>query len=272
MRSLPPIPWTPLKTLVLREAWEYRDWWTSIFAVCVLAGCGFILATQIQHSHPDPEVNAGQVMITLRWCMGFFLGGAGILAMSHAAHGVFDERQDGSISFWQSWPVSEKTRLIAKSIAISFGWPLLAGAASLIVWLFSFCLVGIQSGGIAFIAPSLSFLGTLLMACVLSAAWAWPITCLWLWCSSVASKSPWLWAWALGTALAGIGILFHLPLLPMAATIILGPAYGFFVQATGMDMSLLPWVPGSLSWCLICLLGGLSILHAARQLRLNGRD
>ena len=258
--------WSVYKTLIKREAWEYRDWWTIILPTCVVMGCFLLVFTQLNYGHPDTETRVQQSFLLIRWCQGFFLAGCGIMAMAQAAHGIFDERQDRSIGFWQAWPVSEKTRILAKSIAVAWGWPLLGCAGTLCIWVFAGMAHLFQGQGMEFARQTPDFLRSIAFSYAWMGAWAWPIACIWLWCSAIAPRSPWLWCWVMGGCLAGAGFLLQGPAIQMGLNMALGPAYGTLIQALGLDSSWIPWQIGSLAWWISCALGWAAVSHAARRL------
>lgn len=258
--------WPVWRALLWREALEYQDWWTVILATCICSGSVFVLLAHIWHSAPNPNVSIEQTFLLVRWCQGFLMAGCGVMAMAHAAHSVFDERQDRSIGFWQAWPVSEMTRLIAKSIAIAWGWALLACVGTLAIFIFA-CAMQLIIGNIGQVlehAPS--FLKNLSLSTLRVGAWTWPLVCLWIWCSALAPKSPWLWCWMIGALCAGFAFFLNMPFIPLGLGIALGPSYGALVEALGLGEQWLPWHFGSSAWWATCIVGWIALKHASRRL------
>jgi hypothetical protein len=256
-------------TLLRREAWEYRDWWTIILATCVAMSAFLLIAAHYQYPHADEAISVSQSFLLLRWCQGFFMCGCAIMAMAHAAHGIFDERQDRTIGFWQAWPVPERTRIFAKSIVVSWGWPLLGCIGTLCSWGLAGLMHLMLGEGREFIVQSRSFIMDLGLLYLWMGAWAWPLACIWLWCSALAPRSPWLWCWVIGAVLAALGLWIQGPALQMGLNMILGPAYGTLVQALGLDASWFPWEIGSIAWWLSCVVGWIAVQHASWHLTHN---
>lgn len=258
--------WPVWRALLWREALEYRDWWTVILITCICSGSAFVLLAHIWYGAPNPQVSVEQTFLLVRWCQGFLMAGCGLMAMAHAAHGIFDERQDRSIGFWQSWPVSEMTRLTVKSIAITWGWALLSCVGALSIFMFAGVMQSIMGNGGLFFEQSAPYLEHLVFSTLRMGGWAWPLVCVWLWCSAVAPKSPWLWCWMMGAICASVAFLFNLPFLPLGLGIALGPSYGALVEALGLGSNWLPWQTGSVAWWCLCLIGWAGVKHAAHRL------
>lgn len=251
-------------TLTKREAWEYRDWWTWVLGACIAVGVGALVLLSFNHPLTSSDTRGFRDAFFLQWFHALVLVGGSIMALAHAVHGVFDERQDRSIGFWQSWPVSEKTRLLAKSTAIAFGWPLLAAVATSILAVFCFAMGAIGAEMSDYYYHIFDMWGSMMKACALTAVWSWPIVCCWLWGSSHASKAP--WAWGLGLALmvfAG-GWAVDMDTAPLAMAISLGPVLPAVSAMLG-EPGLLPWQAGSGAWGVMCALGWIALVHAARN-------
>ena len=251
-------------TLIRREAWEYRAWWTILlWAIVGVGAIGLCIMTGQARSH-DPDALAFQDSFFLRWNHGLFLGGAGIMALAHAAHGVFDERQDRSIGFWQSFPVPEHMRLLAKSVAIAWGWPLLAATADsalTVVALAKSLAMGHFAAQWVQVFPTWT---RMIIDCGLAAAWSWPLVCGWLCCSAIAPRTPWAWGIAGGAAMYFVAQALGLEPWGMAGAVALGPALPALAGATG-EWARLPWQTGSVAWFLSYPLGWGVLRVAARR-------
>lgn len=250
--------------LVRREAWEYRDWWTYVlWSILALAGLG-MMGIDLQSPTRDAGSLAFQDAFFLKWNHALFLGGAGLMALAHAAHGVFDERQDRSIGFWQSFPVTERSRLLAKSIAIAFGWPLLAAVADTV--LSSFALSKALVSGRFETAWEHIFPAWLdmMQACLLTAGWGWPLVCGWLLCSAAAPRTPWAWGWLAAGVAYFLASAAGLNAVSVSAAVALGPLLPALASVSG-ETARLPWDMGSLAWVVSCAVGWGALSLAARR-------
>lgn len=257
--------WRPFFTLVKREAWEYRDWWTYVMGACLLAGVVGIGVLEWTQPMAGDDGSGFRDAFFLRWFHGLMLVGGGILALAHAAHGVYDERQDRSIGFWQSWPVPESTRLLAKSTAIAFGWPLIGVVASTILTIVLLLASFVLGKDWPYYDHILAMWLSLVKASALAGAWAWPAVCGWLWCSTNAKTAP--WAWGVGVAALVYAAAWSIGIdgTRLALAIALGPALAAVSSAVG-EPGLLPWAVGSIGWLASCLAGWAALVHAARNI------
>ena len=236
-----------LPILVRREAWEYRAWWTHVlWAVLALVALGMI-GIELQSPTREPGALAFQDAFFLRWNHALFLGGTGLMALAHAAHAVFDERQDRSIGFWQSFPIPERSRLLAKSMAITLGWPLLAAAADTALCLFALAKALVIGRLFPAWEQILPVWQEMMNGCLLTAAWSWPLVCGWLLCSAVAPRTPWAWGWLAAAMTYFVAASVGMDPWPVAAAIALGPLLPAIASVSG-EVSRLPWDVGSVAW------------------------
>lgn len=251
-------------TLVRREAWEYRAWWTLILCGTVSMTGMMLCLMPRQLRSMGPETLAFQDAFFLRWNHGLFLGGAGLMALAHAAHAVFDERQDRSIWFWQAFPVPERFRLFSKSIAISLGWPLLAATADTCLTLTALVRSFATDNFSATWNQVLPTWAGMMSDCLHASAWAWPMVCIWLLCSCVATRSPWAWGWGCAGVVYLLAKTMGADPWRMGAAVALGPAFPALAGAMGR-WAWLPWETGSVAWCLSYALGWGCLHVAAKQ-------
>ena len=229
-------------TLFRREAWEYRDWWCGVMGLCQIVALVTLVLIFCQQQDMDAEVVSLTGALFLRWCYMFILMWCMALSLAHSAHGFYDERQDRTVGFWRSWPVSDIQRVVAKLAAIAIGWPLLAclgawvltGAAMLLA-----CLWSAWRGEWISVAPAWAGLWDATRVCFEVTAISWPLTAFWLWCSARAPKSPWLWGWVAASAVMAVGAMLSVDTREIGAAIAAGPVY----FAAGLSANLFQWLP-----------------------------
>jgi ABC-2 type transport system permease protein len=124
-----------LKWLILREFWEYKISYligACIASICALSLSGFYNIKILASKNYDELVErsyGGEFQ-------GFFivsLIGAAFAAYYHLSHSLYADRQDKSILFWKSFPVSDSQVVASKLI-----FPLLLAPA--FAFLVSCCL------------------------------------------------------------------------------------------------------------------------------------
>lgn len=244
-------------TLIKCEAWEYRAWWTWIFVACLLPSGAGILWMIIEHQLKNPHAAFFGGPLLIYWCGSLALLESSILALGHASHGVFDEKQEGSQGFWMAWPVPVVLRLYAKATAIAVGWPLLA-------WLYITILTG--GTGLLMIALSpadeaISLLSstwlTLSKACLGTSVLSFPTVGIWLWHSTHAPKSPWLWGWMTAASVGAVA-WFLAGQWNWGGYLALGPAWVAGALLTHTPEAQ-PWLmaPGAYGICILVGLGAL---------------
>lgn len=218
--------WKTLRHLIRREYWEYKTlylWVPLVLSLCIASIFSYLaIETFFVSKHSTYDVAAMKSIMVefyanfawpLLWTISF-------VGLYHLMSSLHDDRQDRSVLFWKSLPVSDLQTVVAKiSFPLVFG-PLLVLVLSVLTY-FVFCLLISAIAGVKGLNLfSVLLLDTKMWKMPLKAmsllpiyiAWALP-TVGWLLMVSAWSKSR-VFPWAFGVPFLAMLILtfsnFHL--------------------------------------------------------------
>jgi ABC-2 type transport system permease protein len=232
--------------LLKRELWEYRGamlWAPVVVAVVmvVLLALGLLGAGVVGHN-VVVEVN-GETVADVAAAVGDermqramagvamgVMGGSGALLLIPAVviffyclGALFNDRQDRSVLFWKSLPVSDTATVLSKLVTALLVAPLLTWAVAAVT---TYVLLLLTSAAALAFGGGMALVGTLMTSGVLSspfqmlamlplyALWALPTVGWLLLVSAWARGKPFLWAvgvpLAVGVLLAWLNHMLHL--------------------------------------------------------------
>ncbi len=220
--------YSPFKTLLIREYWENRRsmfYWPMVGAGLSVALALFALFYSNIHIS-DGEISIsneglavssflleelsglsmerrGEAMSKLVISMGFIIGlGTWIVMISNSLSSLYDERQDNSILFWKSMPVSDHQTVLSKIVSNVFVTPLVALLFIFLTQLVILVLLSLFTLGTPYSAwelfweplnlPTL-FLNELVIVLMYS-LWALPVFAYLILASAYAKRTPFLTA------------------------------------------------------------------------------
>ncbi len=198
--------------LLKRELWEHRA-----LTLVPLALAGIIVLSAVLLSGTAitrmAEIDINIDMLAgadLAAWLGSFNGGlmmvfmfvTGWVVVFYLLDCLKAEREDRTIMFWKSLPVSDTTTVLSKLTSATIVAPLIAGAvgfvcllALLIVASITLAITGAGSAAALWTNnPFLESAGRVLYAVPVQALWFFPITCWLLLVSSYANRAVFLWA------------------------------------------------------------------------------
>lgn len=138
----------------------------------------------------DEAINTGVVTVlsnTLNGMNFIIMVAMFVVAVFYALSSLFNERQDDSVLFWRSLPISDHLTVASKAIIALVVVPLLIIACQTII---AVIFLGLDSFNylLNYFGQSISKLATLVL-------WAWlPIIAWCFFCSEIAKKNPFLLA------------------------------------------------------------------------------
>ena len=199
-----------LTTLVRREFWEYRGLWLGPLCMAALVALAALVGHvnfDITHAHDDklrllltPQGRAG-ITTVVQWVVTAPLFVMTLFVLSYyLLDTLYAERQDRSILFWKSLPVSDgltvASKLVTALLVVPLGVFVLAIATQLV---FSLIIALRVATGSAPDLLSWSFVSwvqleiVMLLELLVGALWYAPIAALFL-LMSVGLRRPVLWA------------------------------------------------------------------------------
>lgn len=210
---------SPLRSFywcVRREVWEYR----SIYIAPAVAAALVIVALLIAVGHGavsfrittmDGALHKEQANAMYDIAMSAIMGVSLVVAVFYCLSTLHSERQDRSVLFWKSLPVSDLTTVLSK-VAVAAGvipavMMALIMATHVVILLIESVVVAVSGQGMAAVWPTPGLLPmwglTICHIVVIHVLWYAPIYCYLLMISALARRAPFLWA-VLPPVIAGI--------------------------------------------------------------------
>jgi len=195
-------------TLVRRELWEHRGIFVVVsaivFSLVVLATLIFGIAVGggFTAAHPTGHADTAQVASLGLGIGAFFYFIYAIAMLFYLSNALYQDRQDKSVLFWRSLPVSDTATVLAKVGAAALLGPLIvwiAAVAAHLIVLFGLACVASARGaaGFSVFSSPLALFGTwglLAYALVVQALWWLPYFGYLLFVSAASRRVAVLWA------------------------------------------------------------------------------
>ncbi len=254
-----------LKHLLRRELWEHTLIWkiplglslmNALLALAsVVLGLNYLgvadfndFSIKVEGGELSLGENDSAEAFFKFFLLGFFLVGQ-LVALSYVLSALYREREDRSVLFWKSLPISDLEVVMSKAIVGLVVIPISFWLASVVTALLVTCFVWM---GIFFGTPFEFSLSTFYLAGIKSSiSWAETILGQLIWggpfflwillVSGTAKNAPFLWAFGI----PGVGYLIESTIFGGA------PVFGWFwARATPLPFSSGNWAPATSSLAL----------------------
>ena len=229
--------------LLKRELLEHRNIWFVPAILVVIAvllrlslafgdlSIDFDLPSQLQLDGAIDSAISGVMIRGLNWMNYIIMMTMFIVACFYTLSCLYNERQDESVLFWRSLPVSDGMTIASKLIIALLVTPLLVLACQIVVAFIFFGINAFDYLAVYFSSSLILLVKLLIWSLIPTVAWC-------LFCSEVANKNPFLLA-------------FFAPfLLWVIDTLFLSGAIGQYLRVNRWigfsDYSVLPLVSGAI--------------------------